>query len=673
MNLRNKFRERSLQYRFLLIFFLMAVLPMIAATSLLWINNVQERQRQEVLKQFFEQQSRSSVISYLKGLENLSTMLQQSSDLIDFVLAPKNLREFSENRLLARIQDVSKDIRPKVQWTILNDQFERILEIQQAHTSLHQEMKYHEEGLYFDGKKHVFQIIKMINYDDQQLQGPSAKLKGYLVGIVRLEDFTKMLGTSLSIDQDGFIQDLKSLKMHLQEHSSFAEMSYPFISIFLLLLVAFAVFAGSLIVQRQVIQPLVGMTKDLTEPMYGVHVPETSNEIEFLRRALLMYKDWIRQAQIQLERKTRQSTMVDIAAQVAHDIRSPLSALTVMLSDLSQVAEEKRTVIRAAVQRINDISNSLLKKSRESASSSSSEELEANTVQTILLTSLIDDLISEKRIQAREMIGISIDADIDKAYGSFVLLPPTEIKRALSNILNNSIEAIVDKKGRVVVSLERNKEHLILRVRDNGKGIPQGVLEKLGQKGFSFEKESSGSGAGSGLGVYHAKKLIESAGGQFFIQSQQGIGTEVRFQLPAQSAPFWFVEKLEISQGQSVIVVDDDLSIHGIWKGRFSSAGLTDRDVRFFNYTSAQDFINEYKQGKVTSEKGSYLFLVDYEFLNQNIHGLEIIEQLGIQKESILVTSRYEEAHIQFQCKKMSIPLIPKGMAGFVPIIRKES
>ena len=232
MNLRNKFRERSLQYRFLLIFFLMAVLPMIAATSLLWINNVQERQRQEVLKQFFEQQSRSSVISYLKGLENLSTMLQQSSDLIDFVLAPKNLREFSENRLLARIQDVSKDIRPKVQWTILNDQFERILEIQQAHTSLHQEMKYHEEGLYFDGKKHVFQIIKMINYDDQQLQGPSAKLKGYLVGIVRLEDFTKMLGTSLSIDQDGFIQDLKSLKMHLQEHSSFAEMSYPFISIF---------------------------------------------------------------------------------------------------------------------------------------------------------------------------------------------------------------------------------------------------------------------------------------------------------------------------------------------------------------------------------------------------------------------------------------------------------
>ena len=673
MNLRNKFRERSLQYRFLLIFFLMAVLPMIAATSLLWINNVQERQRQEVLKQFFEQQSRSSVISYLKGLENLSTMLQQSSDLIDFVLAPKNLREFSENRLLARIQDVSKDIRPKVQWTILNDQFERILEIQQAHTSLHQEMKYHEEGLYFDGKKHVFQIIKMINYDDQQLQGPSAKLKGYLVGIVRLEDFTKMLGTSLSIDQDGFIQDLKSLKMHLQEHSSFAEMSYPFISIFLLLLVAFAVFAGSLIVQRQVIQPLVGMTKDLTEPMYGVHVPETSNEIEFLRRALLMYKDWIRQAQIQLERKTRQSTMVDIAAQVAHDIRSPLSALTVMLSDLSQVAEEKRTVIRAAVQRINDISNSLLKKSRESASSSSSEELEANTVQTILLTSLIDDLISEKRIQAREMIGISIDADIDKAYGSFVLLPPTEIKRALSNILNNSIEAIVDKKGRVVVSLERNKEHLILRVRDNGKGIPQGVLEKLGQKGFSFEKEASGSGAGSGLGVYHAKKLIESAGGQFFIQSQQGIGTEVRFQLPAQSAPFWFVEKLEISQGQSVIVVDDDLSIHGIWKGRFSSAGLTDRDVRFFNYTSAQDFINEYKQGKVTSEKGSYLFLVDYEFLNQNIHGLEIIEQLGIQKESILVTSRYEEAHIQFQCKKMSIPLIPKGMAGFVPIIRKES
>jgi signal transduction histidine kinase len=100
------------------------------------------------------------------------------------------------------------------------------------------------------------------------------------------------------------------------------------------------------------------------------------------------------------------------------------------------------------------------------------------------LTSLIDDLISEKRIQAREMIGISIDADINKAYGSFVRLPPTEIKRALSNILNNSIEAIVDKKGRVIVSLERNKEHIILSVRDDGKGIPQGGTREIRGKGL---------------------------------------------------------------------------------------------------------------------------------------------------------------------------------------------
>jgi CheY-like chemotaxis protein len=62
------------------------------------------------------------------------------------------------------------------------------------------------------------------------------------------------------------------------------------------------------------------------------------------------------------------------------------------------------------------------------------------------------------------------------------------------------------------------------------------------------------------------------------------------------------------------------------------------------------------------------LFLCDYEFLGAKETGLDIIERLGIQRQSILVTSRFEEESVMQRCMTMGVKLIPKGLAGFVPI-----
>ena len=62
------------------------------------------------------------------------------------------------------------------------------------------------------------------------------------------------------------------------------------------------------------------------------------------------------------------------------------------------------------------------------------------------------------------------------------------------------------------------------------------------------------------------------------------------------------------------------------------------------------------------------LFLIDYELLNQNVSGLQIIEEMSIAENSILVTSRYDETPIRELCNKLGIRLIPKGLVGFIPI-----
>ena len=59
---------------------------------------------------------------------------------------------------------------------------------------------------------------------------------------------------------------------------------------------------------------------------------------------------------------------------------------------------------------------------------------------------------------------------------------------------------------------------------------------------------------------------------------------------------------------------------------------------------------------------------MDYELICATETGLDLIEELGIQKQSILVTSHYEETEIRSRCEKQGILLIPKSMSGFVPI-----
>jgi hypothetical protein len=183
----------------------------------------------------------------------------------------------------------------------------------------------------------------------------------------------------------------------------------------------------------------------------------------------------------------------------------------------------------------------------------------------------------------------------------------------------------------------------------------------------SHGKESSGT-SGSGLGVYHAKSTVESCGGKCEIQSREGQGTMIQIQLPRASAPDWFVEELRLKPDMSVFSVDDDQSIHGIWSERLEAMKVDKQRISLLSYTSAKAFV-DICEGLEPQARANALFLVDYEFLNQGVNGLQVIERLGIASQAILVTSRYEEVDIQKKCQGMGVKLIPKALAGYVPIV----
>ena len=352
------------------------------------------------------------------------------------------------------------------------------------------------------------------------------------------------------------------------------------------------------------------------------------------------------------------------------------------MSSAKELPEEKRILIRNAVQRINDIANNLLENSKKNIdkqnelqnnnadffeSTPSNLQLSNHQLDTYLLSSLIDTIVSEKRIQYRDKPNINIAADLNQAYGLFVQIDSQKLQTVLSNLINNSVEALPEFKGEITVSIRGYTNTILIVVFDNGIGIPSNILSNIGKLGFSYGKK--GTESGSGMGIAHAKNTIESFGGKFEIQSRSGDGTMINITLKREKTPPWFVEEIQLSSTTYIVIIDDDFSIHQVWIGRLKSLNILDF-TQYSSFTSIKSFIEWFSNfiKNSTHDISKILFLVDYEFLNESMTGLDLIEELNITKQSILITSRYEESQIRTRCDRLSIRLIPKSMTGLVPI-----
>jgi hypothetical protein len=333
-------------------------------------------------------------------------------------------------------------------------------------------------------------------------------------------------------------------------------------------------------------------------------------------------------------------------------------------NDLHQLPEDKRVLLRSAINRIRDIANSLVERKNISDNFSNNKSNADTKKEVHLISGLIESLLTEKRVQFRSLLGVDIEGHIGTdSYGLFANIDANEFKRLLSNLINNAVEAI-GEKGKVDLYLTGNPNEINIQICDNGKGIPAHLLPKIGVRGESF-----GKSGGMGLGLFHAKSTIKSWGGTLKIDSIQGQGVSVSLILPRMTAPNWFAPIIEIKRGHSIVILDDDSSIHQIWRGRFDGLNFLAQGISVFHFSTPNDVQKWFIE--TTSDPKETLFLMDYELIGSKSSGLDLIEALGIADTSILVTSRFEERGILDRCKNIGLKLIPKGAASLVPIVIK--
>lgn len=244
---------------------------------------------------------------------------------------------------------------------------------------------------------------------------------------------------------------------------------------------------------------------------------EVTSEIQKIIEKNLIYLSQINE----LSYKVRETEAVsNLAKQVAHDIRSPLSVLKLLVPSLAKnPSQERAELILQSTKRIEAISEALLRKG---------DSINQNLLTQISVYDL-KQLIKEKQIEMDQKYhNLKIETVfIDKANVFQTRVSKLDFERIISNLLNNAAESMEKHSTGVInltFSIEDNKTNLI--IKDNGKGIDPKVISKLGTKGFSHGKED-----GNGLGIYHAKSVLEKAGGGLNITSSLETGTTVMLTL----------------------------------------------------------------------------------------------------------------------------------------------
>lgn len=679
-----KLQELKLNTIFYMIIVFSVVLPVSISATLIITNYTREIQIAEESHKRTEQQVSLNLHLLLSAIKAELTTISQNPDVIELLNTKQEFRRYVENRVFGRLQEMSLKMSLPLRWKLYNDPLTEVILASNASEGLTLFHNSATEGFSLSPHDRDVVVRKDINLDDQNLSGPNSNRKGSLILNISIDEISKIVPGLIKIVTLDHAASLPNLKVEIKKPDP--NYTLLFVSIFILsFILLFSTFSGLYLMKTYILKPIETISHQLQkERMSHREITSNHNELYLLEQAIVSYVEYLQNSEKEKAEKARVEAISHLTRQVAHDIRSPLSALNLVSGVLVEVGEEKRLLIRNAVQRINDIANQLLEKGKETAGSKSLQvpnsmtQAQSTELKTELLSPLIDSIVSEKRIQFREKQNIEIEADINQGYGLFAQVNSVELQRMISNLLNNSIEALQDSKGQVKVAIRGYRNLVNIIIQDNGKGISEASLKKLGERGFSHGKNQNESQSGSGLGIYHAKQTTESFGGKFEVLSKEGLGTTITIHLPRVEAPSWFVQKIVVKPLMKIVSVDDDLAIHQIWRGRFQSAThQSTENIDHITFTSGEEFKrwvlthNQAAQASQLQQNSSdslRLFLVDYELLGQNKTGLDLIEELHIAQNAILVTSRYEETKIRERCEKLKLQIIPKTMAGFVPI-----
>ena len=226
-----------------------------------------------------------------------------------------------------------------------------------------------------------------------------------------------------------------------------------------------------------------------------------------------------------LAKSEREGAWREMAKQVAHEIKNPLTPMKLSVQHLQRTWKDNAPDMNQKMERLTQtiIEQIDLLSSIATAFSNFAimpkANLEKNNIEEILLNS-----ISLFHIEK----GIHINFNNETKADTLILADKEQLLRVFNNLLKNAIQAIPEsKQGIIYVVLKKENNQFIISISDNGIGIADDIVDNIFTPNFTTKT------SGTGLGLAMVKNMVESMEGRIWFTTEVKIGTTFFVALPA--------------------------------------------------------------------------------------------------------------------------------------------
>lgn len=226
-----------------------------------------------------------------------------------------------------------------------------------------------------------------------------------------------------------------------------------------------------------------------------------------------------------LAKSERESAWREMAKQVAHEIKNPLTPMKLSIQHLKRIwnddapdmDQKMERLTQTIIEQIDTLSSIATEFSNFAKMPKAN--LEKINVQQILLNSIALFHDSEN---------IHIDFENLSTDNAFVFADKEQLLRVFNNLIKNAIQAIPeDRKGKIEIKLKKENQFYIISIKDNGIGINDEVLGKIFVPNFTTKT------GGMGLGLAMVKSIIESSNGKIWFETNPPDGSTFFVAIPA--------------------------------------------------------------------------------------------------------------------------------------------
>ena len=227
-----------------------------------------------------------------------------------------------------------------------------------------------------------------------------------------------------------------------------------------------------------------------------------------------------------LAKSEREGAWREMARQVAHEIKNPLTPMKLSIQYLQKAISDKQYDATQLTSLTNRVTQTLIEQIDQLSKIAGDFSQFANIGNVQLEYFDISDVL--KSLVQLHSADTSVNITLKKELGYYdVYADKTQMQRLFTNLIKNAFEAVEGMEQPTVHIHQANvANNILISVTDNGSGIPDEFIEKIFSPNFTTKS------SGTGLGLAICRGIVEKANGKIWFVTKQGIGTTFYVQLP---------------------------------------------------------------------------------------------------------------------------------------------